>query len=136
MYKNILVPIVFDHGPRAEEALAVARELLEPNGKIALLHVIEEIPTYVASQLPKDILRITIEHARASLGDFAQKYAKEARALVVAGHSSQTILEHAAKIDADCIVIASHRPGLKDYFLGSTAARVVRHAECAVHVLR
>ena len=43
MYNNILVPIVFDHGPKAEEAAAVARELLEPNGKITLLHVVEEI---------------------------------------------------------------------------------------------
>jgi len=36
----------------------------------------------------------------------------------------------------DLIVIASHRPGLKDYFLGSTAGRVVRHSPCAVHVIR
>ena len=136
MYSNILVPIVFDHGPRAEEALAVARELLEPNGIITLLHVVEEIPTYVASQLPKDILHNTITHARASLDEFAQAHAKEAQTLVVGGHSSRTILEHAAKIGADCIVIASHKPGLEDYFLGSTAARVVRHAKCAVHILR
>ncbi len=98
--------------------------------------MVEEIPTYVASQLPKDILRNTIQHARASLVDFAQKHTKEAQTLVLGGHSSYTILEHAAKIGADCIVIASHKPCLKGYFLGSTAARVVRHAECAVHVLR
>ncbi len=36
----------------------------------------------------------------------------------------------------DCIVIGSHKPGLSDYLLGSTAARVVRHAPCAVHVYR
>jgi nucleotide-binding universal stress UspA family protein len=47
-----------------------------------------------------------------------------------------TILETAKEIGADLIVIASHRPGLQDYFLGSTAARVVRHAECAVLVDR
>ena len=46
------------------------------------------------------------------------------------------ILEYAKKIEADLIVIASHRPDLLDYFLGSTAARVVRHAECAVLVDR
>jgi universal stress protein F len=33
-------------------------------------------------------------------------------------------------------VIASHRPGIQDYFLGSTASRVVRHANCTVHVMR
>jgi len=36
----------------------------------------------------------------------------------------------------DLIIIASHRPGLQDYFLGSTAAKVVRHAKCSVLVIR
>ena len=36
----------------------------------------------------------------------------------------------------DLIIIASHKPGLQDYFLGSTAARVVRHASCSVLVVR
>ena len=36
----------------------------------------------------------------------------------------------------DCIVIMSHRPGLQDYFLGSTAGRVVRDATCSVPVIR
>jgi nucleotide-binding universal stress UspA family protein len=34
------------------------------------------------------------------------------------------------------IVMASHRPELKDYLLGPNAARVVRHAECSVLVVR
>ena len=38
--------------------------------------------------------------------------------------------------DIECIVMGSHKPGFSDYLLGSTAARVVRHAPCAVHVYR
>ena len=57
-------------------------------------------------------------------------------AVVVKGHSGRTIIDVAAEKSADCIVIGSHKPGLIDYLLGSTAARVVRHAPCAVHVLR
>jgi nucleotide-binding universal stress UspA family protein len=34
------------------------------------------------------------------------------------------------------IVLASHRPELKDYLLGPNAARVVRHAKCSVLVVR
>ena len=52
------------------------------------------------------------------------------------GHSGRTITDHARKIGADCIIVGSHKPGLSDFLLGSTAARVVRHAPCAVHVLR
>jgi len=55
---------------------------------------------------------------------------------IVEGHSGRTILDYAENHQADCIVVASHRPGLQDYLLGSTAARVVRHASCAVHVVR
>ncbi len=55
---------------------------------------------------------------------------------VVTGHAGNTIVDYAAEHEVDCIVIASHKPGLQDYFLGSTAARVVRHSPCAVHVIR
>ena len=55
---------------------------------------------------------------------------------MVTGHAARTILDYAEQMKADCIVIASHDPGIQDYFLGSTAARVVRHAHCSVHVVR
>ncbi len=56
--------------------------------------------------------------------------------MLVKGHSARTIIDYANEHDIDCIVIGSHKPGLSDYFLGSTASRVVRHAPCAVHVQR
>ena len=56
--------------------------------------------------------------------------------LVVDGHSGRTILDYAADAGSDLIVIASHRPGMGDLLMGSTATQVVRHAKCAVHVLR
>ena len=52
------------------------------------------------------------------------------------GHAYNTILDEAEKSGADLIIIASHRPGLQDYLLGSTAAKVVRHANCSVLVVR
>jgi len=33
-------------------------------------------------------------------------------------------------------MIASHKPGMSDYFIGSTAARVVRHAQVSVLIDR
>jgi len=52
------------------------------------------------------------------------------------GHSYKTILDVADEKQVDLIVIASHQPGLQDYFLGSTAAKVVRHAKCSVLIIR
>ena len=34
------------------------------------------------------------------------------------------------------IMIASHKPGMSDYFIGSTASRVVRHSPVSVLVSR
>ncbi|MDT8342966.1 MAG: universal stress protein [Thermohalobaculum sp.] len=135
MYKNILVPVALDHAEKGQAALAVARQLLDGGGRITLLHVMEEIPGYAASHLPEGTLRRNEDAAATALGELAAG-AGDVTAKVVWGHSGRTILDFAEDTGADCIVIASHKPGLEDYFLGSTAARVVRHAPCAVHVMR
>ena len=45
-------------------------------------------------------------------------------------------MKAADKLKCDLIVMASHRPELKDYLLGPNAARVVRHARQSVFVVR
>ena len=46
------------------------------------------------------------------------------------------ILGAAEEAEADLVVVGSHRPAMKDYLLGTNAARVVRHACCSVLVAR
>jgi nucleotide-binding universal stress UspA family protein len=48
----------------------------------------------------------------------------------------QEILKTAEAIQADLIVMGSHRPELSDYLLGSNTEKVVRHARCSVMVVR
>jgi len=57
---------------------------------------------------------------------------------VIATHGTiyQQIVEAAEKLPADLIVMASHRPSLKDYLLGPNAARVARHAKSSVYIVR
>lgn len=55
---------------------------------------------------------------------------------VAPGRSYAMIIEAAEDIKADLIIISAHKPAMKDYLLGSTAARVVRHGTCSVLVLR
>ena len=136
MYKNILVPIVFDHEPTADDALAIASALLENGGKITLFHVVEEIPSHILVQLPEGLMKRSLKDALTGLKKISAQSDLEITTVAMLGHASRTILEYASEIDSDCIVISSHHPGLGDYFLGSTASRVVRHARCAVHILR
>lgn len=135
MYTNILVPLAPDHGAVSAMSMKAARTLLAAGGKITVLTVIEPIPSYVAQYLPQDQQdknRLEVEAQLAA--EFAGQ--PEVSVSVKVGHAAQAILDACEDGSHDCVVIASHRPGLQDYFLGSTAARVVRHAQCGVHVLR
>lgn len=133
MYKHILMPI--ELGTKAEETLAKARCLLAEGGKITLLHVVEPIPNYVAPYMPPNIYTESMEGAREKLAARAQELGLSDTALLQ-GPVGRGIVEWATENAADCIVLASHQPALSDIFLGSTAAWVVRHAQCAVLVLR
>ena len=135
MYKSILVPVAPDHERNIMAAIDLAEMLRDEGGKITLLSVIDMIPPYVLQQLPDGQMTKNVVSAKVKLQEDADGH-KNTDIQVVIGHSANSILDYAEKNGTDCIVVASHRPGYQDYFLGSTAARVVRHATCAVHVLR
>lgn len=134
MYAKILVPMSLEHGI-GPAALMAARSLLSPGGSIIALHVHEAPPGSVRAYLDEGVAERAFAATRETL---ERRVAGEAGVTPVAlvGHAARTIIDYARETGADCIVIASHKPGMKDYFLGSTASRVVRHAPCAVHVLR
>lgn len=136
MYKTILVPVDLSHKERVGPMLEVAKLLADDNSKIVLANVIEDIPAYITAQIPKDILKASEEDAASGLKAIAAEAGVEVETEVRKGHPGNTILDLADDRNADVIVIASHKPGWEDYLIGSTAARVVRHAKCAVHVLR
>lgn len=135
MYKNILVPVLLDEHHDTNAAFRAARALADDDARFTVLHVLEAIPSYVASQVPDDVLT----QSRSSYDAALKKIAAElpgAIAQMGTGHAGRFIVDHATEHGVDCIIVASHQPGFEDYFLGSTAARVVRHAKCAVHVIR
>jgi nucleotide-binding universal stress UspA family protein len=87
----------------------------------------------VEVEIPRNFLEETrgraLEHLKEIVGP-------DTTPVIVLGHAARSIVEYAENNNVDCIVIASHQPGFSDIFLGSTAAHVVRHAKCAVHVVR
>ena len=135
MYHKILVPVAFDADHDGHRGVAIARALAAPDAEITLLHVMEEVPAYAISYMPPEFR----EQTRAAVTEALQGYADEmgdGRVAVVEGSPGSRITHWAQEHGCDLIVISSHRPGLQDYVLGSTAGRVVRHAPCAVHVIR
>lgn len=135
MYKNILVPISFDEGRDPEQAIEIATYLAEKSAKITLLHVMERVPGYAQTYMPEGYIENSLAATKAELATMAEGISG-GQSAVVTGHSGTTILDYAQETGSDLIIIASHRPNMSDYFLGSTAHHVVRHAKCSVHVMR
>ena len=135
MYSNILVPISFDEDRDAVGALEIAGAIAAEGAKITLIHVMEQIPAYAISYMSADYMAQSRRAIEEELGQMAEGL-PGATGLVIDGHSGRAILDYAKRDKTDCIIIASQRPGMQDLFLGSTASQVVRHATCAVHVIR
>lgn len=136
MYSNILVPVDLGHTERLQPMLDVARRLGTAGAKITLVNVVENLPSYIATQLPADLTARSMEEAREKLHNKIAELGIDLEIDVRNGHPATQILECATDRKADLVVIASHRPGFGDFLIGSTAARVVRHAQCSVHVVR
>lgn len=133
MYNKILIASALDQGFR-DQALKVANSLISENGKIIAAHVIEPVNNVVQSFVTEDAQSKAHEAIKALLTERCNNV--EIDSEILHGQAGYQITKYAEKIGADCIIIGSHKPGLEDFFLGSTSARVVRHSKCAVHVLR
>jgi len=134
MYNKILVPLALTHGI-SEQTLSVAKALCNDTGLITALHVYE-IPQGMASTLlGDDLIQQGQDTAQALLNEKVRGQ-DGVKAEIVRGHAYRSIVEYAENGGYDCIVIGSHKPSVSDYLIGATAARVVRHAPCTVHVYR
>ena len=134
MYRKILVPMALDHGVSAS-TLEIAKALSGGDGEIVALHVYEAPQGSVTAYLDESVVKEGFEKARKLMTEKLEGI-EGVKAELIKGHTYRTIIDYAESNAIDCIVIGSHKPGLSDYLLGSTAARVVRHAPCAVHVHR
>jgi nucleotide-binding universal stress UspA family protein len=79
------------------------------------------------------------DEAADKLREIADKYIpKELQAGVVVENGTvyREIVEAAKDLDIDQIIMGAHRPSLADFLLGPNSARVARHAECTVTVVR
>jgi nucleotide-binding universal stress UspA family protein len=139
-FRNILCPI--DFSPCSRHALTVATELAKSSeGSLTIAHV-WQTPAYGSPDAPLsgDVIQSYIDDAERSLADWtaiATANGVSARSKLVRGVAWNEIVRFAADSQTDLIVMGTHgRTGLKHVLIGSVAEKVVRHAPCAVLVLR
>lgn len=135
MYKKILIPVALDNDHDTRAAFQAAHLLADADAQFTLVHAQEPIPAYVASQIPEDVFKNTRHEIQEKLQQLVSDLPGSTGRLI-SGNPGRAIVDFANDNDIDCIVIASHKPGLENIFLGSTANRVVHHAACSVHVIR
>ncbi len=138
MFKSIVIAAaLFSKGATTRGLIKKATRLLAPGGRITVVHVLEEVPSVVVAAVTKEQLAAQRTSVRKQLETLAaSEGGVKVEVDLRSGKPSKQILQSAEDNEADLIIIASHKPGLSDYFIGSTASRVVRHANCSVLVSR
>ena len=140
MYKNILVPVDLAEPSLAKPAIDAACALArQSGGQIRLINVLPMTPVMLAEYVPPDFdvqQRKNAEDSLAALTRECGVQTGNASGVVRQGGIYHEVLEEANAMHADLIVMSSHRPAMRTYFLGSNAGHVVRYAKCSVLVVR
>lgn len=136
-HETVVVPVDFSQA--AENALRVALEITGDVNRLRLLHVLPPLEAISPAAVWGDL---TDDDREASVRKFAQGFLSklgvaDAKLDIRLGHPGHEITEYAQEQQADLIVVSSHGyHGLKRMLLGSVAESILRHAHCAVLVLR
>jgi nucleotide-binding universal stress UspA family protein len=132
----ILAALAFDQ--TGENALHQAALLADqrPNSELHLVHVVrEEVSGASALEL------VTLEKRLGQAPSQIQQYVEQIWSTVPrtvlahlrAGQPSRSILQTAVDVNADIVVVGTHRrAGLSKMMLGSVAQQVLDHAHCPV----
>ena len=140
VFKQIIVP--FDGSKGAVKALKTAGELAKRDrAKLLVTYVRESLPV---PTVPSDSLLMLDRHmeevARLELKKaehILEKVGVSAEVLVLTGHPADEIVGLAEKSRADLIVMGSRGlSGIDRFLLGSVSESVMRHARCAVMVVK
>ena len=134
--ESVVVPI--DLSDASSMAIETAFEVAANRDKI---HIVSIVPELDLSELGETGMTSDEDRVN-SCREYMSRYLTERgygslQTYACVGDPGTMIVEYAAKVHADLIVMPSHgRHGLERLVLGSTTERVLRHSEVPVLVLR
>ncbi len=137
---NVLLSVDLNDEASWQTALPVATQIADScSARLTLITVIPGFNANVAQFFPEDHeqrMRDKATHELQQLVSRQLPAGREVVQIVTQGTIYHEIISTAETIGVDLIVMASHRPGLKDYLIGPNAARVVRHFPGSVLIVR
>lgn len=142
MYRRILVPV--DGSETSTQALVAALNLArEGDGRVRILHVLDELAYLTGYEATGDVLRLAREYAEKVLDDALQVaraagVPADAKLAEAAGQRlGDVVASEARGWEADLVVVGTHgRRGMSRVLLGSGAEQVIRTAPVAVLTVR
>lgn len=138
---SVLAAIDLQHDESDRHVVSEALSLARGHG--VNLHLVFVIPdqnlSYVQNYVPKEMKKQVETDAKGEIDAFAASI--EAGDIAVKTHIRRgtvygEVIDLSDELRADFVVVGSNRPGLSDYFIGPNAARIARHADCSVLVVR
>lgn len=138
MFRSILVIVDPDRRAEATRLLEVAAELRRSfDATLTLATVMSEWSVMLRAERSVGASGL-FEAAEARLAALAHSVAavEEARYRVETGRSHRGILNAAASVSADVILLSSPAPKWQDRLFGTTAMRVARNSSCSVFIIR
>lgn len=136
MFEKVLIPIDMAHTEKASEMISAAKRVGNDKTRFVLLSIIHSVPALAELSVPQEYFDMAEEESRKTLKVIAMENDLDADIELRVGQPSNDILAIQKELGIDLVIIGSHKPGFQDYLLGSTASRVVRHAQCPVLVMR
>jgi nucleotide-binding universal stress UspA family protein len=140
MYKTILLPIDLSEPSSWAKAMPTAKALADSFG--AEMHVMTVVPdvrtSMTAQYFPPDIETTIVGEATKALAETVKAELADYKVTshVAIGRTFREIVAAAKKLDADLIVMSSHRPELTDRLIGATADMVQRNTTASVLIVR
>ena len=134
MYSKIMVPVDLAHLDQLSKAISTAEGFAQVHdAEIVYVSVTAQTPTQIAHN-PAEFAEKLQAFAKSRPGGAGQSHA-------IAAHDpsvdiDKLLLKAVADTGADLVVMASHKPGIADYFWGSHGGSLAAHAQISVFIVR
>ena len=136
-FSRILVAIDINDAPPAAAALHAAAALQPASSQVHILYVRHHLPISYEGLLTSDFDTQEVEEARRLIDEWKRRSGlPDATFVSRRGRVRDEVLEEAAHIGADLIIIGSHQPSLTSRVLESNASAIVRNSPVSVLVAR
>jgi nucleotide-binding universal stress UspA family protein len=135
MFKHLLITL--DGSELAQKALDYVQDLAAPGARLTLLTVVDlpDISAYGLYPVPLavDDYRSALTHAEQGALEYIEREAEPLResgfvvdTLVLTGVAAHAIVEQAAELDVDAVVMSTHgRGGINQWLFGSVTQKVL-----------